>query len=1340
VLVLVPSAAFAARAHVFGSAFGGSGSGSGGLSLSAGGPGAAASSVAVDGVSGDVFVADTGNHRVDELSSTGVFVSMFGGEVDKTTKGDVCTAASGDQCGVGVSGSAPGEFEDPVFVAVDEGSGGGGEVYVADAGDELVSKFDAQGEVVTGWGNNGLGEAPDGQLYGTMAHGKFGAPSGLAVDGAGNLWVYVGGTVETGHNEMYEFDRAGGELGELWQPDVNRGGYAPQGIGLNASDDVYVVEDAEKVQEYSGFGGWLGTVAHPETEDVKGVTVDPSQDGVYLDQSIGVVDYYSTECAPSTVSAQGCSPTQEFGAGDIGAPAGLAVDPVSGTVFVADSATNQVDVFPVSVEANTLPASNVTATSVQLNGEVNPEGAELEGCRFEYGETTTYTGSVPCEESDTTIGSGHGLVAVRANVSGLAGGSYHFRLVAHNANGLVHSEDQAFEALALASIDQLESTQVTASSAKLVAQINPNGVTGTAYHFEYDTVPYQAREAPHGTGIPVPDQSIATGNADVEVSQQITGLTPDTTYYFRAVVTDADGVAASHQGTFIDITKPISGKGSCPDETLREESNINPATREAASLGLPDCRAYEMVSPPVKNGSLLGSKGVVGLDPAVAEGGSTVLASSLQCFANASSCTGARQTSAQSFAFTRGASGWSPESLTPAANEFTGDTVKEANPAAGTVWFSAVSKATGFEELFVREQDGAVHAVGPVGPVPGSSIGFLKGDGLVTTPDGGTVVWNERDAGWVFGGHEEGSLFEYSGFGKSRPELVAVSGGEGSADLIGGCGEEFGSASRGARDWLGSLSADGSTVYFSVLPCPQGGTGANAGIAVPALELYARVHGSQTVLISTHATETTGGPAEECVQVQCVASAPRDASFEGASRDGSRVFFSSTQALTDSAQQDPSARDTARSGGCLEASGGASGCNLYESECAGSCKDPSARRLVDVSAGDTSEVGPRVQGVIAISPDGSHVYFVAQGGLTSEANTEGLEPVAGGDNLYVYERDSSHPAGHLAFIHTLPGGTETAEHLEWQNGPQDATANVTPDGSVLVFPSYGALTPDARKGAGSQIYRYDATTGLLNRVSIGAGGGFDDDGNAGGGAAMILSAAAGLIEQGGGRPDPSMSDDGSRVFFSSPKGLTPGALNEVPAAGHGNVEAQNVYEWEADGKGSCGESQGCVYLISDGLDREEGTGLIGVDATGDNVFFSTVDELVGQDTDTELDYYDARVEGGFPRPRVQTSCASSEDCHPGGSGPSGGGAPGSATFSGPGNLALTVVKLPSVKPKTTAEKLVVALKACRKEKAKRRRVACEHEAHRRYPVKSNSKPTLKRSVKIAHVRNQGRGK
>ena len=110
------------------------------------------------------------------------------------------------------------------------------------------------------------------------------------------------------------------------------------------------------------------------------------------------------------------------------------------------------------------------------------------------------------------------------------------------------------------------------------------------------------------------------------------------------------------------------------------------------------------------------------------------------------------------------------------------------------------------------------------------------------------------------------------------------------------------------------------------------------------------------------------------------------------------MFFTSTQQLTDNASQGETGTGGIAGKRCHVA--GASGCNLYESVCADPCGKPgeepngAGRQLIDLSEAEDKEPvagGPRVQGVMAISPDGSHVYFVARGVLTKHPNAEGQE-------------------------------------------------------------------------------------------------------------------------------------------------------------------------------------------------------------------------------------------------------------------------------------------------------------------------------------------------------------
>jgi hypothetical protein len=128
-LVLVTALAFglsrasASQSHVFTGSFGSSGSGAGQFKL------AGESGLVVDQSTGNVYVADTGNHRVGEFSESGGFILAFGwGVATGAAEPQVCTAT----CQAGLPGNGPGQFENPTFIAVDNTPGGVGGFYVAD--------------------------------------------------------------------------------------------------------------------------------------------------------------------------------------------------------------------------------------------------------------------------------------------------------------------------------------------------------------------------------------------------------------------------------------------------------------------------------------------------------------------------------------------------------------------------------------------------------------------------------------------------------------------------------------------------------------------------------------------------------------------------------------------------------------------------------------------------------------------------------------------------------------------------------------------------------------------------------------------------------------------------------------------------------------------------------------------------------------------------------------------------------------------------------------------------------------------------------------------------------
>ena len=131
-------------------------------------------SAAVNDTTGNVYVTDAANHRVEEFTSKGKFVLMFGKAVNKTKAGgftseaNVCSEEEVElmsvECQAGVASPEPGGFESSpameMFVAVDNSTGlSSGDVYVGDYFEDgvgnRVSKFDAAGGLISGWGKAG---------------------------------------------------------------------------------------------------------------------------------------------------------------------------------------------------------------------------------------------------------------------------------------------------------------------------------------------------------------------------------------------------------------------------------------------------------------------------------------------------------------------------------------------------------------------------------------------------------------------------------------------------------------------------------------------------------------------------------------------------------------------------------------------------------------------------------------------------------------------------------------------------------------------------------------------------------------------------------------------------------------------------------------------------------------------------------------------------------------------------------------------------------------------------------------------------------------------------------
>lgn len=177
----------------------------------------------------------------------------------------------------------------------------------------------------------------------------------------------------------------------------------------------------------------------------------------------------------------------------------------------------------------TLSASSVTSTSAILSGTVNPNGTSAR-CYFQYGPKTTY-GSVT---NALSINAGSSSYSVATSVTGLIPGStYHFRLVSEGSSGTVYGEDKIFTTSGIAPVAAtVAATAITKASATLNASVNPNG-TATTYYFQYGT------SANYGQTTAV--KSAGSGTSAIQAAVNVSGLTSNTTYYYRVVAKNASG-------------------------------------------------------------------------------------------------------------------------------------------------------------------------------------------------------------------------------------------------------------------------------------------------------------------------------------------------------------------------------------------------------------------------------------------------------------------------------------------------------------------------------------------------------------------------------------------------------------------------------------------------------------------------------------------------------------------------------------------------------------------------------------------------------------------------------
>jgi DNA-binding beta-propeller fold protein YncE len=505
--------ALAARGHVLEGSFGKAGSGNGELSAPA--------NVAVNEATGEVYVLDKGNDRVEYFTAAGAYLGQFNGS----------GLLSGEGKAAG-SGSLPeevptGKFDEPEGIAVDnacyehqprlEGSAceafdpSNGDVYVADTHGhaELQSEAEVSKQVVDKYSATGgyVGQVtrnPTG-VYDSLGFREL---YGVAVDSTGELWIEeqnFGSTPVGAAN----YSNAATNTFVGFRETIGAGFVREGGFAVDSQDDLYVTLEgaagANFVSEFDPDGGLLATAL--DEEATTGIATEAPSEDIYLD-NVGSVARFGPEGSRveglpiERLSAPGMHGT------------GVAVNSATGQVYVADSA-GVVHVFkleePSQPTVENESVSNISGNSATFGAEINPRGASTE-YRFEYGPNESYGNSVPIP--DGSIGGGFEVQSVGLHLQSLEPGvKYHFRVVANNAHGTTDGEGKTFNTQTAGELTLLDGRiwEMVSPPAKLGADIKPIGEVGLVQaSLDGDAITY-------GTSSPTEPESQGYTNGHMQV-------------------------------------------------------------------------------------------------------------------------------------------------------------------------------------------------------------------------------------------------------------------------------------------------------------------------------------------------------------------------------------------------------------------------------------------------------------------------------------------------------------------------------------------------------------------------------------------------------------------------------------------------------------------------------------------------------------------------------------------------------------------------------------------------------------------------------------------------------
>ena len=488
--------------------------------------------VAVDEDTGNVYVSDRDNSRVNEYTGTGTFIRSFGFDVDASEPGtsyEVCPAAH--LCKKGISGPGAGQIGATfsngtlgIAVSPPDGEAAVGKVFLADSQNRRVNTYELDGTAPSSFGSSA----------------NFGStqPRKLAVDSRGI--VYASDSNNGAEIDRYDSKNANGGgvgfIGSIPAPPLLAGSTstATSGLAIDPdSDGAGPDEDILYVLRIPFSGGTRVQQFGPSNDP--GLTAPPAA----VDDTHGA--------GAGFFNGNGVAVNQTTGRLLMSSVASVPVGSFGDHVFVlADNVAPGATLNPITV---------FDAHSASITGSVEPKGFyskyHLEYVDNTQFEATGFTNAKRFPISDVQAGNGIGAVPIAHETPHtlIPGTNYHVRLVVSQIFSPTTTVAGPVTFTTPGSAPSIAGPLVTVSTVKatLRAAINPQNQAVTNYHFNWGPTAAYGNTTPAG--------SLPTGTEPAAISAELPSLAPGGTYHYQLVATNGTGTTTGPDRTFTTLAQ-----------------------------------------------------------------------------------------------------------------------------------------------------------------------------------------------------------------------------------------------------------------------------------------------------------------------------------------------------------------------------------------------------------------------------------------------------------------------------------------------------------------------------------------------------------------------------------------------------------------------------------------------------------------------------------------------------------------------------------------------------------------------------------------------------------------